>query len=139
MKKISVSSTFSVRFASGKKLRVFTPGVYELSEEELGNWFVQGCIREGRAAVLPDDADETGLSADKLRSMTVSSLKKMAAEMGIEVQGSPKKDALVAMILEADLAEEGDQDPDGDKGNDPDAPAGDVDPDAEAPADPEEN
>lgn len=133
MKKISVSSTFSVRFASGKKLRVFTPGMHELSEEELGNWFVQGCIREGRAAVLPDDADEAGLSEDKLRSMTVSSLKKMAAEMGIEVQGSPKKDALVAMILEADQAEEGDKD----KG--PDAPAGDADPDAEAPAEPEEN
>jgi hypothetical protein len=139
MKKISVSSTFSVRFASGKKLRVFTPGVHELSEEEIGNWFVQGCILEGRAAVLPDDADETGLSEDKLRAMTVSSLKKMAAEMGIEVQGSPKKDTLVAMILEADQAEESDQGPDGDKGNDPDAPAGDVDPDAEAKTDPEEN
>lgn len=139
MKKISVSSTFSVRFASGKKLRVFTPGVHELSEEEIGNWFVQGCIREGRAAVLPDDAGEPGLSADKLRAMTVSSLRKMAAEMGIEVQGSPKKDALVAMILEADQAEEGDQDPDGDKDEGPDAPAGDVDPDAEAKAEPEEN
>ncbi|WP_448875223.1 Rho termination factor N-terminal domain-containing protein [Desulfobulbus propionicus] len=139
MKKISVSSTFSVRFASGKKLRVFTPGVHELSEEELGNWFVQGCIREGRAAVLPDDADETGLSEDKLRSMTVSSLKKMAAEMGIEVQGSPKKDALVAMILEADQAEEGDQDPDGDKGDDTDAPAGPADLDGEAKTEPEED
>ena len=139
MKKISVSSTFSVRFASGKKLRVFTPGMHELSEEELGNWFVQGCIREGRAAVLPDDADETGLSEDKLRAMTVSSLKNMAAEMGIEVQGSPKKDALVAMILEADQAEEGDQDPDGDKDKGPDAPSGDVDPDAEAKTEPEEN
>jgi hypothetical protein len=29
--------------------------------------------------------------------MTVSSLKKMAADMGIEVQGSRKRDALVAM------------------------------------------
>lgn len=133
MKKISVSSTFSVRFASGKKLRVFTPGVHELSEEEIGNWFVQGCIREGRAAVLPDDAGEPGLSADKLRAMTVSSLRKMAAEMGVEVQGSPKKDALIAMILEVDQAKEGDQ------VKEPDAPAGDVDPDAEAPAESEEN
>jgi hypothetical protein len=71
--------------------------------------------------------------------MTVSSLKKMAAEMGIEVQGSPKKDALVAMILEADQAEESDQGPDGDQDKDPDAPAGDVDPDAEAKTEPEEN
>jgi hypothetical protein len=139
MKKISVSHEFRVRFAPGGTRREFTPGVHELSEEELGNWFVQGCIREGRAAVLPDDADETGLSADKLRAMTVSSLRRMAVEMGVEVQGSPKKDALVAMILEADQAEEGDQDPDGDKDKGPDAPAGDVDPDAEAKTEPEEN
>lgn len=103
--KIFVTSAFSVRFGLGEELRVFAPGAHELSEEEFNNWFVQGCIQEGRATILSRDVDETLRLKAELCSMSVPELKKMAMEMGIGAQDSPNKGQLIAAILELSRAQ----------------------------------
>ena len=102
--KIFVTSAFNVRFPFREEMRMFAPGVHELSEEEFGHWFVQGCIQEGRVTILSDGVDEAMRLKGKLCSMADSDLRKMAMEMGIDVQGNLKKDSLIAMILKSGRA-----------------------------------
>ncbi len=50
---------FKVRFASGEPMTEAVVGdTIELTEEEVGHWYTQAAIDEGRAVVLPDDEDE---------------------------------------------------------------------------------
>jgi hypothetical protein len=52
MPKIIVTKPF--RLASERvPARLFAPGEHEISEAELGHWFVKACLREGRAVLAP--------------------------------------------------------------------------------------
>lgn len=53
MPRINVTKPFRVQFARGKRPREYGVGVHVLTSEELGNWFVQAVIAEGRAEILP--------------------------------------------------------------------------------------
>ncbi len=53
MPSITVNSPFSLRMGSGAPVREFSAGEHKLSDQELAHWFVQGCIKEGRALLLP--------------------------------------------------------------------------------------
>lgn len=53
MPRINVTAPFKVKFPGEKKHRVFEPGEHELTEKELQDWFIQGCIAAGRAEILP--------------------------------------------------------------------------------------
>lgn len=59
MGKINVVQPFKVQFARGQEIREFALGEHELTADELQHWFVQGCIKEGRAVVLAEPAAKT--------------------------------------------------------------------------------
>lgn len=53
MPKIKVSKPFVQRLGRGEK-REFGVGEHEVSKRELAHWFMQGCIKEGRAHVVSE-------------------------------------------------------------------------------------
>lgn len=53
MPKIIVTKGFRVRFKPGQEMSSFPPGEHTLTADEMKNWFVQGCIEEGRAQLAP--------------------------------------------------------------------------------------
>jgi hypothetical protein len=64
MPRIKVTKPFKVRFAPGKAMREFTEGLHELTQAELDNWFVQGCIEQDRAMIVPDAKPEAKPAAE---------------------------------------------------------------------------
>lgn len=54
MPTIKVKKAFKVRFAAGEPMREFPEGEHELTKKELDNWFVQGCLANGRATPVVD-------------------------------------------------------------------------------------
>lgn len=50
---IEVHIPFTLRLCRERKGRHFCQGQHELSRQEFEHWFVQGCIAEGRAVVVP--------------------------------------------------------------------------------------
>lgn len=58
MPAIKVDQPFSLRVNSKSQVREFGRGIHKISEAELGHWFMQGCLKEGRAALLADEPVE---------------------------------------------------------------------------------
>lgn len=58
MPTIKVDHPFSLRVSSGAELREFGKGQHTVSQAELEHWFIQGCLKEGRATLVPDAAIE---------------------------------------------------------------------------------
>ena len=50
---IEVHIPFTLRLCREYKGRHFCQGQHELSRQEFEHWFIQGCIAEGRAVVVP--------------------------------------------------------------------------------------
>ena len=66
MPAIKVYSSFALRLGPGEAVREFGLGEHELSAEELAHWFIQGCIKEGRAVELPGKGTATGSGKGKI-------------------------------------------------------------------------
>jgi len=58
MKTIKVVSPIRLRLRTGEAAREFAPGAHTLTEEEFGHWFMQACIKEGRAVVVAEKSPE---------------------------------------------------------------------------------
>ena len=54
MTKITVLRPFGLRLTQHAPLREFTPGEHEIGEEELGHWFVQACLKSGKAVLTAE-------------------------------------------------------------------------------------
>jgi len=105
MKKIKVIHPFSLRPGSGQPVRVFTAGIHEISDEELGHWFVKDCLKEGRAALLAYEAAGGGNgelvapTKDELMKLTRDKLVELAAACGITVIDTANKSAICDLLL----------------------------------------
>lgn len=104
--------------------REFTVGEHQVGQAELGHWFVQACIKDGRAFVLADAehgteaqggtgrqsvsddnqaaAGSTPLvySEAELKKLKRDDLEAIAEDLGLRHEGLPNKDAIVGLILE---------------------------------------
>jgi hypothetical protein len=54
MPKINVTRPFSLKRTGSAEIRHFAVGAYEITEAELGHWFVQACIRDGYAVLAAE-------------------------------------------------------------------------------------
>ena len=106
MKKIKVDQPFSLRFDSESELREFGKGMHEISETELTHWFIQGCLKEGRA-VLVIDAEAEPEASGELVSPTREELMKLKSlhldylckACGITPQDEATKAVMVDLLL----------------------------------------
>jgi hypothetical protein len=57
MKTIRVHSPIRLRIKTGAQARDFDPGLHQVSDEELGSWFIQHCIASGRVELVQDAPD----------------------------------------------------------------------------------
>lgn len=112
MPKIKVELPFSMRREGEAELLAFTSGVHEVDADVLKHWFVQACIKDGRAVLLGETALEAvplptePLTEEQLRAISNRELTKMAQERGLTVPGKADKNQLVALLLEADPMQE---------------------------------
>lgn len=54
MPTIKVDHPFSLRVSSDAELREFDKGQHTVTTAELEHWFIQGCLKEGRATLVSD-------------------------------------------------------------------------------------
>jgi hypothetical protein len=107
MQKIKVLSPIRLRVRTGAPARDFTPGVHEVSEEEFGHWFMQACIKEGRAVLVTEESalpEKTAeLDEADLKKLNNADLKAMLQELdpGVEIPENMTKANLVAAILKS--------------------------------------
>ena len=57
MPRIKVLRPFCLRLGRSHAPREFAVGEHEISEAELGHWFFRACLAEGRAVLLPEEAE----------------------------------------------------------------------------------
>lgn len=88
MPRIKVTRPFKVRFARGGAMREFTEGVHELTQAEADNWFVQGCIEQGRAVIVADTAPKPAADAAPVKAAPA---KKAKARKAPAKAGKDKK------------------------------------------------
>lgn len=109
MKKIKVISPIRLRVSSDAPVRAFAPGVHTVSEEELQHWFLQACIKEGRAVLMAepeqgaaDKAPPAPLTEAALKKKTNAELEKLLQEIcpDGEVLSGMTKAELIAAILD---------------------------------------
>jgi len=126
---IEVKKPFGLRLGSDRERRDFSIGEYSVSDEELDHWFVQACLKDGRAVLVrelvevePDAAPDAGAddgetdegaaepgeeraapTREELMAMTVAQLKEMAALCGL----TPASNATKAVLVDALLAGRG--------------------------------
>lgn len=105
MTKIQVKHPFTVRLEGEASLLAFTQGEHEVDEDVLRHWFVQACLRDGRAVLLTeaphagDDTQEPELTEATLLALANLKLAKMAEDRKLEVPPKANKATLVALIL----------------------------------------
>lgn len=101
MPQIMVTKPFNVTYERGNTVG-YARGEHELTKEQLGHWFVQGCIAEGRATVLPDAAASATVAAVAvdLSGMTKKQLLAKAQEAGLELPASATRAGILAALLE---------------------------------------
>jgi hypothetical protein len=65
MAKIKVIKPFGLVLGKGVPLHDFTVGEHDISDVELEHWYMQACIKEGRAVLVAEAPAETAeVSAD---------------------------------------------------------------------------
>lgn len=102
---LQVKHPFTVRLEGEASLLAFTQGEYAVGEDVLRHWFVQACLRDGRAVQLTevshaeDDTQEPELTEAALLALPNIKLAKMAKDRKLEVPPKATKAALVALIL----------------------------------------
>lgn len=103
---IIVNSPFALRLSSKHPRRNFPPGEHAVSEEELAHWFMQGCIKDGRAILKSGgavagngDAEAPAFDEAALKKMKRDELEALAVSLGLDTSGLPNKDSIVALIL----------------------------------------
>lgn len=77
-KQIKVDQPFALRLDSESEIREFGKGLHKVSDAELAHWFIQGCLKEGRA-VLVAVTDEGDAEGDELVAPTREELMKLKA------------------------------------------------------------
>ena len=104
--KIKVIHPFSLRPGSGQPVRDFPVGMHNITEEELAHWFLKDCLKEGRAALLADEAEGDGgkdelvaPTRDELMKLTRDKLVELAAACGITVADTANKSAICDLLL----------------------------------------
>lgn len=120
MASIKILKTFHLRLSSKAEKRSFEAGkTYALSAEEFKHWFVQGCIADGRAIEVPDEADAASPEEDSAESVPVThaelmalkldDLKNLAAACGLETPDRATKDQIATLLLSgvADICKDG--------------------------------
>ena len=108
MPSITVNCPFSLRMGPGAPVREFNAGEHTLSDQELAHWFVQGCIKEGRALLLPGTGkgktdkgearekrpakkNEAGAEASaRPGELTDAQVRALAADMGLTDPEAPE-------------------------------------------------
>ena len=114
MRKITVLSPFSLRLDSAQPAREFPVGIHTLSDEEYEHWFLQGCLKEGRAALMADEAEDEGDSGElvaptkaQLMKLNRDKLVELALVCGVTVPEGAGKEALSDLLLAAHADMEG--------------------------------
>lgn len=113
MTKIQVKHPFTVRLEGEASLLAFTQGEHELDEDVLQHWFVQACLRDGRAVLLAQSPhaeeakQEPELTETALLALPNIKLAKMAEERTLDVPPKANKATLVALLLGHTLPGEG--------------------------------
>jgi hypothetical protein len=115
MPRIHVLQPFVLRI--GQTRVVYDVGVHEISEADLGHWFVQACIKDGRAVPLVVDEGESlkegAMSPDELKpgdevivpgredyeALTVAQLSELAANIGVAIPPKAKKSEIIDLLL----------------------------------------
>ena len=69
---------------SGKNTREMKPGIHEVSEAELGHWFIQALIADGAVEVLAEPASEP-------EAVDAEVIEEAAPEEKPEPEAKPKK------------------------------------------------
>lgn len=109
MPTIHIIHPFSLRPATGAEERVFAAGQHTVTSEELGHWFMQGCLKEGRAVLVaepePDDdaGDNTGElvspTRPQLNALNRDTLDELALACGLNVPEGANKAAVIDLLL----------------------------------------
>ena len=126
MHTLKVQHPFTLCMSDGT-MRAFTVGEHTVEADKLKNWFVQGCIQDGRAHVLPpvashatpdtDNGSNDGTNGGKqeekepqafteavLLALSNKKLQQMLRERGLTLPTSAQKMQLVAALLEAQVS-----------------------------------
>lgn len=111
---IKVIKPFGLRLSSDKERQDFGVGEHFLSDEELRHWFVQACIKEGRAALVPepvaeDDGDPAapGAVAEADASDAVEAAAEEAAAPGEDAAAANAEEEAAAPDAQAAPTREG--------------------------------
>lgn len=110
---ITVVKPFGLRL--GREVHSFGIGEHCVSDEEFGHWFLQACLKDGRAVRMPEPAAEgsgeeqppardepeapAAPSRGELMALTVAQLKEMAVQCGLVLASNATKAAIVDALL----------------------------------------
>lgn len=104
---IKVIKPFGLRQGGKAERKDFGIGEHFVNDEELAHWFVQACLKEGRAMLVAESGMETAEDAaglatptrEELTALTVARLKEMASLCGLPLASNATKAVIVDALL----------------------------------------
>ena len=99
MPSIKVNAPFGLRLSSDAPVREFGKGTHGINKTELGHWFMQGVLAEGRAVLLTEEEQKAETpTKEQLMKLTRVQLAELATACDIEITDAMQKEAICDLL-----------------------------------------